>query len=98
MLKSNYSAHGKLNIWRKLCRWALRTLQAHGSINVILYLETNKDIIALGRSLVIFDFGNVAYGLLIQFAECLPWCAGSYFRAHVLQLKAASLDFECLSP
>ena len=53
-----------------------------------------RDITALGRSLVIFSFGNVAYGFFIQFAECLPWRAGSCFRADALQSKVASLDFE----
>ena len=54
------------------------------------------DIIALGRSLVIFSFWkiNVAYGLFIQFAECLPWRAGRCFRADALQSKVASLDFD----
>ena len=53
-----------------------------------------RDITALGRSLVIFSFGNVAYGFFIQFAECLPWRAGSCFRADALQSKVASLDFD----
>ena len=53
-----------------------------------------RDITALGRSLVIFSFGNIAYGLFIQFVECLPWRAGSCFRADALQSKVASLDFE----
>ena len=43
---------------------------------------------------MIFSFGNVAYGFFIQFAECLPWRAGSCFRADALQSKVASLDFE----
>ena len=43
---------------------------------------------------MIFSFGNVAYGFFIQFAECLPWRAGSCFRGDALQSKVASLDFE----
>ena len=53
-----------------------------------------RDITALGRSLVIFSFGNIAYGFFIQFAECLPWRAGSCFRADALLAKAASLVLE----
>ena len=52
-----------------------------------------RDITALGRRLVIFSFGNIAYGFFIQFAECLPWRAGRCFRADAVQSKVASLDF-----
>ena len=30
----------------------------------------------------------------MQFAECLPWRAVSYFRADALQSKVASFDFD----
>ena len=59
-----------------------------------VYRNEQKYITALGRSLVIFSFWKYCLRFVHSVTDCLPWRAGSCFRADALQSKVGSLDFE----